>query len=130
MVRLGCDSLDKLKAKLPTLRSELQDSTKFREIYGYGYLFGREKGQKCVQLDMALGLWQLLLPPERWPLIEDWCEFLQKHHGRAVSRDTWTQLLDFVNNIKTDFSNYDDTGAWPYLLDEFVEYMRKKRGGR
>lgn len=30
--------------------------------------------------------------------------------------------------IKPDFSNYDDAGAWPYLMDEFVEYMKKKNG--
>lgn len=55
------------------------------------------------------------------------CEFLQTHHNRAISRDTWVQLYDFVVQIKPDFSNFDESSAWPYLLDEFVEYMNEKR---
>lgn len=127
MAKLGCDSLDKLKAKLPELRAELQDSVKFRQIYQFAYTFSREKGQKIVQLDVALAMWDLLLPPSRWKHIEAWKDFLQTHHKRAVSRDTWNQLLDFISSTSTDFSNYDDSSAWPYLLDEFVETMRKQQ---
>ena len=56
----------------------------------------REKGQKCVQLDTALAVWQLLFSQMQWPLGGDWIDFVQKQHGRAISRDTWMQLLDFV----------------------------------
>jgi hypothetical protein len=38
------------------------------------------------------------------------------------------RLAVALQQIKPDFSNYDDAGAWPYLLDEFVEYMKKKNG--
>ena len=33
-----------------------------------------------------------------------------------------------LQNIKPDFSNFDADAAWPYLLDEFVDYMREKKG--
>lgn len=33
-----------------------------------------------------------------------------------------------LQQIKPDFSNFDDSGAWPYLLDEFVEHMKQKNG--
>lgn len=61
-------------------------------------------------------MWQLLFSEERaWPLVEAWCEFLQKHHNRAISRDTWVQLFEFARAIKPDFSNFDESAAWPYL---------------
>ncbi len=45
-----------------------------------------------------MGMWKLLLSDHlRWPLIDDWCEFLAKHHNnRAISNDTWQQLFDFI----------------------------------
>jgi hypothetical protein len=39
-------------------------------------------------------------------------------------------LCLLLQTIKIDFSNFDDTAAWPYLLDEFVDHMREKRGGQ
>ena len=57
--------------------------------------FSCEKGQKCVQLETALGMWRLLFADRGWPLLDDWCDFIETEHKRAVSRDTWVQLLDF-----------------------------------
>ncbi|KAJ3700593.1 hypothetical protein LUZ61_004298 [Rhynchospora tenuis] len=44
-------------------------------------------------------------------------------HKKVISRDTWSQLLEFVKTIDPQLSNYDEEGAWPYLIDEFVEYL-------
>ena len=67
-----------------------------QEVYTFAYLFSREKGQKCVQLDMAIPMWQLLFSAHPWPLLDAWCNFLEIHHKHAISKDTWSQLLDFV----------------------------------
>lgn len=40
--KMGCDSLDKLKRKLPELRAELRSADKFKDIYNYAYMFSRE----------------------------------------------------------------------------------------
>ena len=42
MVKMGCDSVEKLTNKLPELRAELKNDEKFREVYNYAYLYSRE----------------------------------------------------------------------------------------
>ncbi|KAJ0961170.1 hypothetical protein J5N97_000854 [Dioscorea zingiberensis] len=69
---------------------------------------------------LACGNYCLL---KNWPLVDHWCQFLQAKHNKAISRDTWSQLLEFAKTIDPSLSNYDAEGAWPYLIDEFVEYL-------
>lgn len=122
-------TLLKLRKRLPDLRVELDDENQFHKIYDYAYMFAREKGQKCVHQPMAVAMWKLLFSSSRnWELLDEWIDFLETHHNRAISKDTWTQLLDFKRTVQPDFSNFDPNGAWPYLIDEFVEHMNKKRG--
>ncbi|GKD45332.1 DCN1-like protein 1 [Tanacetum coccineum] len=83
------------------------------------------QGQKSLALDTAIGMWQLLFEEKQWPLVEHWCQFLQARHNKAISRDTWSQLLEFARSVDPTLSNYDAEGAWPYLLDEFVEYLKE-----
>ncbi|KAL8130497.1 hypothetical protein V2J09_019652 [Rumex salicifolius] len=117
------DSPEKLRERIPFMRSEMKDEQKFREIYNFAFGWAKEKGQKSLALDTAIGMWQLLFAERKWPLIEHWCQFLQVRHNKAISRDTWSQLLEFVKSVDPRLSNYDAEGAWPYLLDEFVEYL-------
>ncbi|GBG61594.1 hypothetical protein CBR_g22391 [Chara braunii] len=122
---LGVDSIDKLKLLLPNLRAELRDESKFREIYQYAFGFAKEKGQKSLALDTAIGMWRLLFAERPWPLVDQWCQFLQLKHNKAISKDTWCQLWEFARTIDPSMSNYDVEGAWPYLIDEFVEYIQQ-----
>jgi DCN1-like protein 1/2 len=41
-VKMGVDSIDKLRAKLPELRADLRDANKWRDIYTYAYMWSRE----------------------------------------------------------------------------------------
>ncbi|KAG2493713.1 hypothetical protein HYH03_008226 [Edaphochlamys debaryana] len=137
LARLGAPSLPRLRAALPGLRAGLGAEAAFRPVYAYAYDFSLEKGKKLVPLDAACAMWRLLwggaVPGQAWALVEEWCEFLAARHLQAgvVPRDTWMQLLDFVKTVRQDdFSNFDESSAWPYLVDEFVEHMRGRRGGQ
>ncbi|KAK9989764.1 hypothetical protein SO802_030003, partial [Lithocarpus litseifolius] len=46
-------------------------------------------------------------------------------HNKAISRNTWSQLLEFARTVDPALTNYDAEGAWPYLIDEFVEYLNE-----
>ncbi|CAG7877759.1 unnamed protein product [Brassica rapa] len=123
---LGVDSIGKLQEKLSFMRSELKDEQKFHEIYNFAFGWAKEKGQKSLALDTAIGMWQLLFAEREWPLVNHWCDFLQNRHNKAISKDTWAQLLEFARTVDPALSNYDAEGAWPYLIDEFVEYLYDK----
>ncbi|KAF5477273.1 hypothetical protein F2P56_003923, partial [Juglans regia] len=102
---LGIDSLEKFRERIPFLRSELKDEQKFFEIYNFAFGWAKEKGQKSLALDTAIGMWQLLFAEKQWPLVDHWCQFLQ--------------------TVGPTLSDYDAEGAWPYLIDEFVEYLNE-----
>lgn len=66
-----------------------------QSVYEYAFLFCREKGHKCVQKEVALEMWKLLFKQRHWPLGQSWIEYVDEHHHRAISKDTWLQLFDF-----------------------------------
>lgn len=75
MTELGCDSIDKLKARLPTLDNELRDNFKFKDFYNFTFNYAKNPGQKGLDLDMAIAYWNIVLKG-KFKFLDLWCTFL------------------------------------------------------
>lgn len=82
-----------------------------------------------MDIETAKGMLTLLLC-KSWPLFPEFAEFLEQPKApRVINKDQWNNIFEFSKTINTDLSNYSIDGAWPVLLDDFVEYLQKKRQG-
>ncbi|RUS22427.1 hypothetical protein BC937DRAFT_89243 [Endogone sp. FLAS-F59071] len=118
-VKSRVDSAPKLRNKLPELEKSWKDPDNFKELYRYSFGFAKNKDQKCMDLETARPMWQLLLG-NRFAHSEAFLQFLE---------DQWLSFLEFSTTISEDLSNYDDMSAWPVLFDEYVEWRRERGGG-
>lgn len=125
LVRLGVDSMAKLRKKVHTLKSMVVDPADFRSFYMFSFDYNKPPGQRSMPVETARQLWPLLFG-DRFTHLNLWLQFLEprKH---AITRDSFALLLDFANTILPDFSNFDEEGgAWPVILDEFVDFGKTR----
>ncbi|XP_058491023.1 DCN1-like protein 5 [Solea solea] len=125
MTVLQCDSTERLRSKLDYLRGELNDSVVFKNVYRYAFDFSRDKDQRSLDMDTAKSMLALLLG-RTWPLFPVFHQFLEQSKYKGMNKDQWYNVLEFSRTITTDLSNYDEDGAWPVLLDEFVEWLKTR----
>ena len=86
-------------------------------------------------------MWQLLLK-NKFNDLENWINFarvrlnftikvhkvkhiLKEYTKKAISKDTWSQLLEFAKQDTKDME-YDENGAWPVMIDDFVSWRKSK----
>lgn len=125
LTELQCDSPQKVQSKLDYLQNLLSDVNTFKSIYRYAYDFARDKDQRSMDIETAKAMLQLLLG-KHWKLYPQFAKFLDQSKYKVINKDQWCNILEFSRTINFDLSNYDIDGAWPVMLDEFVEWMRSQ----
>ncbi|KAG9237737.1 Cullin binding-domain-containing protein [Amylocarpus encephaloides] len=122
-----------IKSKLPLLSTDI---AYFKRVYRFVYLVARERDQKALPLDAATTYWQVLFnPPGKtfvtattdWTAL--WFEFLQAKWTKTVNKDMWNQTLEFLLKAIEDetLSFWNEDGAWPSVIDDFVTYAKQKK---
>jgi DCN1-like protein 1/2 len=138
LLHFRSDSLSKQKNSVNHLRRSLpKDEVLFKQVYRHTFLIARTPGQKSVALDAAIEYWKLLFTPPgglEWststtPWLNYWLEFVTTSWSRAINKDMWNMLLEFVGKTRQDeaFGWWDEGGAWPSVLDSFVGFVKEKR---
>ncbi|XP_010257617.1 PREDICTED: uncharacterized protein LOC104597642 isoform X2 [Nelumbo nucifera] len=116
--RLIFEDLSKLMSRLDLM----VDSCQFARFYDFVFFMCRENGQKNITVSRAIAAWRLVLAG-RFRLLNQWCGFVEKNQRHNISEDTWQQVLAFSRCVHEDLEGYDPKGAWPVLIDDFVEHM-------
>ncbi|XP_057436005.1 defective in cullin neddylation protein AAR3 [Lotus japonicus] len=117
------DELSMLMSRLDLM----VDFSAFSRFYEFVFFMCRENGQKNITVSRAVTAWKLVLAG-RFPLLHQWCEFVEKNQRYNISEDTWQQVLAFTWCTRDNLEAYDPEGAWPVLIDDFVEHMYRIQG--
>lgn len=126
-LRLNVDSLAALKPSLSTIRMGLSDiaSESFKSFYAFCFSFLKDPTQKSMSNEMAVMSFQLVLQ-DRYPMLDRWLVFLRDVFKRAVTRDSWAMFVEFAAQYPTSVADYREDFAWPSVIDEYVEWIRRQ----
>ena len=99
----------------------LQDESRFCAFYRLTFLLARDRGVNTLDARTAAIAWSVLLR-NRFALLNEWSTFVSNTR-EYITEDTWRQVLDFCTVSRNGLSEYDPNGAWPVLIDDFVEHV-------
>jgi DCN1-like protein 4/5 len=122
--KLELDSIEKIKEHIPTLQEELANPDTFRLIYKYTFQFykGPDEAVRNIDKETAVDVLNLLLGDQ--PHVPKFIHFLTtQDEYKVINKDQWQSILEFSETVN-DISDYDDEGAWPVLIDSFVEWWK------
>ncbi|KAL4017566.1 hypothetical protein IC575_021121 [Cucumis melo] len=114
-------------SKLMSYLNFMVDFSEFSRFYEFVFFVCRENGQKNITVSMAVRAWRLVLDG-RFRLLNQWCDFVENNQRHNISEDTWQQVLAFSRCVHENLEGYDPEGAWPVLIDDFVEHMYRRSG--
>ena len=98
-----CDTVEKLRQKLPSLDKEILDSNKFKDFYQFTFNYAKNPGQKGLDLDMALAYWNIVLTG-RFQFLDIWSRFLKvlKDHPNRIIVESERNIIFLRNTYENN----------------------------
>eukprot|EP01083_Nonionella_stella_P207011 752435_1 len=140
MQEMKSNNVAALKTHASTLRKGLVDpeGSTLKELHKFVFdlmRLNQETDKKTISLEMACQILVVMLSDVYSTHVSKFVEFLRHLAAKEeldnfrITSDQWTSFLEFCKAVNsTDLNTYDaDNGAWPILLDEFVEWWKENR---
>ncbi len=102
----------------------------FRDFYRFVFKFSKEDVQKkTLEISIVIELLPIVMG-DRSLHTREFISFLSsRSSGTRVSQDEWNSLLDFSKEFDSKgFDAYDEDGAWPSIIDDFVAWHKSNEG--
>jgi len=120
MLKLKIESWENFKGRIEIWKAEY--GRRIEEIYEYAFKVAKFMPvQRVIKLDVAIKIIEALLP--HMVHTNNFLEFLRNSKYNVLNGDQWRMFLLFNRVVGADFKEYSVDGAWPVLIDEFVEYV-------
>lgn len=144
--KVGASQLyDNIKAQaehVRSMRKELRaDPNYLKRVYRYTFTLARPEGQKNVPVDAAPDFWRMFFDSSlggiEWnsqstPWLDWWLEYYETKYKRPANKDLWNMVGELVNKTREPDGEkmdwWSEDGAWPMAVDEFVAFVKEKRG--
>jgi len=99
--------------------------TSFRAFYSFCFTLVKPEQSKNIDMETASALWSVLLVP-KYPLMGEVVDFINERLNtyKAANKDLWSMMLEFCETVNPNLSDYESDGAWPTLLDNFVQWKK------
>lgn len=126
----GVDTFAAITTFLKNEVSSLNDIAVFKEMYKWVFKYLKGPGQKRTidKTELLFAIWPILIDSKKFTLFEPFLEFFKNHKDGSVSLDLWMMTFELVSTHENgDLSNYDASGGWPSLLDQFVDSLKKSQ---
>jgi hypothetical protein len=130
MKNMGKSTVAQLAQILPTLDTGFMEANEFKDFFLFVHKFSREENTQKKFLDKAFAcaLLPIVLDNKRAPHLDMFIQYLETLPDNVtISADQWTSFLHFNEVVQLDLTGYDaENGAWPLILDEYVEHLQAK----
>lgn len=116
-----------------------QDKAYFKRVYRHAFVVGKDADQRALGLENAMVFWTMLFSPPgmEWRTASHdwlalWKTYLEERWTRSVNRDMWNMTLEFAVRSMEDegLGFWNEEGAWPSVVDEFVGWCRERGVGK
>ncbi|CAN1172306.1 DCN1-like protein 2 [Linum perenne] len=119
----------KLVKSLSELQKEVEAPDNFEDFYSFAFKYClTEEKQKSVDIETICELLKIVLGLQFRSQVDSLVEYLKAQKDyKVINKDQWIGFLRFCKEITfPDLGNYDENQAWPLILDNFVDWMKKK----
>ncbi|KDQ12391.1 hypothetical protein BOTBODRAFT_176610 [Botryobasidium botryosum FD-172 SS1] len=99
----------------------------FQKFYSYCFGLARTEQQRNIDVQTAVALWNVLIL-QKYSIMPDFLAFLEQNASlKGVTKDLWNMLPEFCKSIDKDLNGYDESEAWPSLIDDFVQWKKEQQ---